>query len=72
MTHLLIECEHDMEVNIIYLTELARHKGKTKIELSFPTRFMMATFMDNLCDELEQENIFNTDMDVTVYVPQGE
>ena len=72
MTHLTIESEHDMEVNISYLTELARHKAKARIELSFPSSLLMQTFMVNLCAELDRESIKSSELDLSVFIPKGE
>ena len=71
MTHLLISCEHDMDFNINYLSDLAKLKGKKRIDVSFPSKFMMVTFMDNLLERFDQEDVpSDTEIDLRVYVPK--
>ena len=73
MTHFIIDSEHDMEVNITYLTELAKTRGGAKIEITFPSQFMMHTFMDNLLDNFDKEEIpKDVDLNISIYVPGGD
>ena len=72
MTRLLIESDHYMELNISYLTELARHKAASKIEITFPSAFLLETFMNNFCAELDREKIEAANIDLSVFVPKGD
>ena len=59
-----------MELNINYLTELARHQVRSKIEITFPSTFLLETFMDNFCAELTREQIPSANIDLSVFVPK--
>jgi len=73
MTHFFIDSEHDMEVNITYLTELAKSKDYSKIDITFPSKFMMMTFMDNLLNNFADEHVpEHTNMDISIFVPGGD
>jgi hypothetical protein len=49
MTHLIIDCEGELEKGIETATKLASLKGGSKIiELSFSSKFMCNLFMNNL------------------------
>tara|TARA_R110000824_G_scaffold61109_5_gene162876 strand:- start:768 stop:995 length:228 start_codon:yes stop_codon:yes gene_type:complete len=73
MTHFFIDSEHDMEVNITYLTELAKSADYSKVDITFPSQFMMHTFMDNLLNNFADENVpQETNMDISIFVPGGD
>ena len=49
MSHLIVDCEGDLETAVEYATELALLEGEDKIlELTFPSKFMCNLFMNNL------------------------
>ena len=74
MTHLIIESEHDIEVNIIYLTELAKTGGYVKkIDLTFPSRLLCSVFMENLLENFSEEGVSkHCDLNLNLFVPGGD
>ena len=71
MTHLIIDSEHDMEVNITYLTELAKKGGYRKhIDISFPSQLFAATFMENLVKNFSEAGVSkDCEMKLDIFVP---
>jgi hypothetical protein len=60
-----------MEVNIKYLTDLAKLEGKSLVKMSFPSMGLMHTFMDNLIDNFYTEEVpADTKLNLDVYVPK--
>ena len=71
MTHLSIDSEHDMEVNIEYLTVLAKADGLCKVDISFPSTFLMKTFMDNLFERFDEADVPpHANLDLSVFIPK--
>lgn len=57
MSHLIITNEHDMEVQVEYVTEIARMNSNSTIDITFPSKGFATLFMENLMSNFSRENI---------------
>tara|TARA_R110000824_G_scaffold96585_1_gene231178 strand:+ start:2640 stop:2870 length:231 start_codon:yes stop_codon:yes gene_type:complete len=57
MSYLIVGSEHDMEVQIKYVTELAHNNSKSKIDITFPSYLFAEMFMDNLMANFKTEGV---------------
>ena len=66
MSYLIVGSEHDMEVQIKYVTELAHNNSKSKIDITFPSYLFAEMFMDTTLNELQTQHIAG---DIDLYSP---
>jgi hypothetical protein len=73
MSYLIVGSEHDMEVQISYVTELAQNASKSSVDIAFPSMLFAELFMENLMINFKNEKVpTSCGLSININVPKEE